>query len=1136
MRSTNGRPAFITDLDRRLKSRYPVKNLTTDDLGSSNILSTSSFRYDALGTGLKSTQEIPLDWSRFENHTFFHSAKAKVDEAFYKIVNEYPFDGSRREIESFEDSLTGFEAYVKDLFPTYKGFISLSGSSAPGEGNYIAVENRAGYLFENARDSSSDPALESINGSITLQTHLFVPSEANDNSIIAQRLSPGCGYTLFLSKSSSNIADVHFLVTSGSRTLHLSGTFLKDQFVHIAATISASNYESSAAIFFNGIKKDEYSRVINFQPINMGSAQLVIGSGSSHSASGYNFTPISTLSGCLDDFRLYTSSRTQSDILSDYTSIANNDASLKLYFKFNEPTGSFSGNDIVLDSSGYSLHSQIENFTTGSRGLQIPQNPMTQEDVKDCIVLFSNYPEIQSIHTELLDEATLYDQENPNLITRLVPPQYLSSGAASEGLNTFDQNLGQGLNLESLQGGQSQKQPQIMLGLLLVYAKMFDEIKIFVDHVSNLMNFEYQSSESISDKMIPFVANALKIQLPDLFSTPSVKRLVKGNAVSDQYYSATSVSLKKLRAQIWKRILNEHHHLLTSKGTHRSIRSAFSAMGIDPDSFFHVREFGGNKGRTILDLRNRRNKVSFFADFSGSINPSAGIIDPQGFSSTIPHAVSGFLSGSRIEPGFPRTQGSFVSSGGQTLSNNASDGLWTSGSFTVEARVRFPKNVFHDLTQSIVRLAVTGSSSPSSKHGVLFNLMAFSSPPAFELHTRHFEDTAAPAKKLRVEIDPFDGGIWSLNFGKAAGYSLGTNLDEIFLRVSRQSGGSLTYSSASSLALAPSSSDVLRNISSQYNASGSFLVIGSQSIDSSNLFLNGDSVSSHTNFTGQLSSIRFWSKYITLDEWVDHAKDFESLGVRDPRKNFFYESKISGSFEKLRLDVSLSQATLTSSVDGRLTGFDFSQNGKHIHLSGLEPSKRILRPAAETVLSLSPFFDLLENDQKTRVRSLQNAQPDEILAGSAPQFQLPEDEEVLDDNRLSIEYSYSSNLNRDILKATSNLDFFDDALGQPIVYFDSTYSDLSDFSKVYFNRLTSDIDLDRFSRLYRWLDGSLEVLVTQLVPAKTRFYGINQVIEPHALERSRHRFFFDEMYLNEGDRFNASNVKLSTFTARFRRS
>ena len=236
MRSNNGRPATITDIERNLRSRYPVKSLSNSQLGSNNIASTSSFRYDPLGTGLRSTQEVPLDWSKFENHTFFHSAKAKVDEAFYKIINEYPFDGSQREIESFEDSLTGFENYVMGRFPYNKGYLLFSGSAGAG-GNYIAVENRAGFLFENSRDDSANPVLDPPESSFTLQTHLFIPNESNDNEIVCQRQGSGCGYTLFVSRSTSSSAEVHFLVTSGSKSLHISGSTPKNGFVHVAAAL-----------------------------------------------------------------------------------------------------------------------------------------------------------------------------------------------------------------------------------------------------------------------------------------------------------------------------------------------------------------------------------------------------------------------------------------------------------------------------------------------------------------------------------------------------------------------------------------------------------------------------------------------------------------------------------------------------------------------------------------------------------------------------------------------------------------------------------------------------------------------------------------------------------------------------------
>ena len=42
---------------------------------NTNLNSTSSFRYGDK-TGLVSTQELPVDYTRFENHIFFHSAVA----------------------------------------------------------------------------------------------------------------------------------------------------------------------------------------------------------------------------------------------------------------------------------------------------------------------------------------------------------------------------------------------------------------------------------------------------------------------------------------------------------------------------------------------------------------------------------------------------------------------------------------------------------------------------------------------------------------------------------------------------------------------------------------------------------------------------------------------------------------------------------------------------------------------------------------------------------------------------------------------------------------------------------------------------------------------------------------------------
>ena len=59
---------------------------------------TASFKFDGAGTGLKSTQQLNVDFSKFENHTFFNSARNKVQIAFDKIINTFPFDGRRSEL------------------------------------------------------------------------------------------------------------------------------------------------------------------------------------------------------------------------------------------------------------------------------------------------------------------------------------------------------------------------------------------------------------------------------------------------------------------------------------------------------------------------------------------------------------------------------------------------------------------------------------------------------------------------------------------------------------------------------------------------------------------------------------------------------------------------------------------------------------------------------------------------------------------------------------------------------------------------------------------------------------------------------------------------------------------------------
>ena len=94
------KPSKIRNLDGTSKvTNVSLAESAQDTFG---VMSpTSSFRFDPAGTGLKNTQQLNIDFSKFENHTFFNSARNKVHVGFDKIINTFPFDGTRAEHEEF---------------------------------------------------------------------------------------------------------------------------------------------------------------------------------------------------------------------------------------------------------------------------------------------------------------------------------------------------------------------------------------------------------------------------------------------------------------------------------------------------------------------------------------------------------------------------------------------------------------------------------------------------------------------------------------------------------------------------------------------------------------------------------------------------------------------------------------------------------------------------------------------------------------------------------------------------------------------------------------------------------------------------------------------------------------------------
>ena len=1143
---------------RIMRDGAPVRSKNLNELESSNAVSTGSFRFDPPGAPLKSTQQLNLDFSKFENHTFFGSAQAKTQKAFGKIINSYPFDGTKQEIDMFLDSLTGYEKHVFDSMPHSLGYLNFSGSKGHGttQGSYIKVNDFQGSTSPTLSKSTTGVSVINFGtGPFTAEFFINVPSgSTNENSVILQKISGTNGLTVALSSSytaTSPQGDAPLLaiLSSGSLNVTASMTVPKGSFQHCAFVLDRSAGAGQLKLYKNGVQQSSSSYGA-FGQVDFITSPLTIGSGTNATAGSYTFVVSSTLSGAMDELRFWHKTKTQKEIYYQQFSNVFADPKLKLLFRFNEPSGSYAGNgnDLVLDYSGNGLHSRVTNFNIAFRSSSsLGNTPLIAEDTKYSPVLFPSFVNTVSYNTLLLTSASDYDYNNPNLVTKLIPRHYLLESQAAEGFGSEEGDIDDTLVVSKDQpGGAKIGQAQIISSLLYTMSETFDEMKCFIDEFKRLLKVDYVTKDTVSDQLLPWLSRYYGIKLTSQFSAASTQQNLEGQNV--KLDRTTTTPLQVVQNTLWRRIFSDLPKMFASRGTMESIKSMLRTMGVNSDGPIRVRELGGARTMFLGDSFLQRHEIASMLDFSGSFNGSLSSLNAQGFSPTLPYITSSFLSGSRIEPGKPLISGTLVSG----KSNSSSDGLFTSGSWTVEGTYRFLESLTHATPQSLVRLCTTGSTAPSNTVTALFNVVAnaedlnTSVTGSLQLYGRVSSNANAPSFMLQLTgVNVFDGDKWQVSFGRdRADLISATYLtSSYFLRASKFTPGGLdsffiTSSYIDELDTAAAGTNLLQNRGAAHNASGTFLVVGNQSLVAGDAGLNKSTVSSvarTSQFSGKLSGLRFWSKGLTEKESKMHARNFKSLGVEDPKTNFNFVTNASGSFQRLRLDVSTDQPTTMSNASGDIALFDFSQNGLTFAGSSFGTSKQVIKPERFDFQTLSPDFKS-ENPNKIRIRSFLDHRLAEINdARPAPLHVIPQNEQPNDDKRVQVEISAVQALNEDIMLIFATLDSLDNAIGSPELVFAQDYPVLRNLRRIYFNRLTSRMNFVQVFQFFKWFDETVGDYLEQLLPYDSKFMGTSFVIEPHALERPKFIYNYYDLYLGEENRGGKELLLLQQFVGEIKK-
>jgi len=778
--------------------------------------------------------------------------------------------------------------------------------------------------------------------------------------------------------------------------------------------------------------------------------------------------------------------------------------------------------------------------------------------------------------------ASDYDDANPNLITKLIPAHYFLDGKIFEGISGVTGSIGDEYSASNIPGSGKIGSGQLLMSFLLLWAKHFDELKMFIDVFSRLVNIDYDKNVSAPDKFLYHLGRYYGLDLQSIFSNVGFEQFFENIAINNQE-SLSTFSLQKIQNEMWRRILVNLKSLQRSKGTINSIKGLIRTIGVNPDTIFEFREYGKPQRKYLSDSRKNISKNLNFLDFSGSLAKRTiaqqTSVDGQGFSKTTPYMLSPFLSGSQIEIGWPFSSiatrqshfdqdGVIDKFGPHGLNRKPNDGLFTSGSFTYECVYRFPTklsgSLAHYITQSLARIQTTGSVAAGG-NVLVANLIATqqvgNEPTKLKLYFSDNRSNNAVHELIIPSASLFNGSPWYISFGKIRNddpymHDLRTESpylsSSLFLRCGEIGTTKKSeYFSTSSFIHTSSYVQwgILDTMTAGHNASGSFLCIGSQSLNTaapSSFSLNRSSIKKevrHTDFSGQINFLRFWSRGTSEKEANERVSNIFSLATENTNYQYNHNHVISGAWNKLRIDAKIGiQATTASNSSGEFRIFDYSQNnfditgsyvvpfapwyansGSHpnedqlFHLRGygFEPNKLLMKNHSVNYSMLSSKFDENDSVDKVRVRSFQDLEKLNEYSYSelAPIFQISENNQARDDNRFSIDLNATKALDEDIMKLFDSLDAFDGALGDPRIMFEDSYVELENLRKVYFNDLITRLDLSSYSQFFTWFDDAFTNLIVQFIPIRTRFLGVNYVIQSHALERHKFKYNFDHMYL-----------------------
>jgi hypothetical protein len=1100
---------------------------------------------ESLSNGIESSEHLsalqkkknyflpPIDYSKPENFVRFGSAYQYYTNAFDYITSYYPYDGSGYEKTNFYNEINPLEKYTLDvIYPRSTGFVTngveygtiysnsvgyysssldqyIQIKGGPHIGTkYDADKNRTSNLefggpsgstveFFLQKNELIDSGSQSPNQVIFDLTNGQSDTSADDYGRLRIELVSGSETQFRVTMLSGNSGFDNVLVPSTAGQITISdGTWRNFGFV-----FDTSNNVGLLDFYLNGvcIETGIQSNGAGAKVVNEVTGTMIgnIGALRQNPTGSLpaTYEGAGKLSASLDEFRFWKTKRTSEQIGRYWFDNVNGgsdkydaNVSLGVYYKFNEGiTQTASLDQVVLDYSGRvsnGLYVGYDANYSRNTGSAIDQQNITSVTERGDPIVRSTNPTLSSTKASYQHSGSRYDYENNARLLNHLPAWIIEE--------------------EEKADNEIEKITQII-------SSYFDTI---YNQVTALRELKYNKyiSGSLTNSIDEFPYNDrlienLGIDTPELFENIGILEqfMQRDESINfDQH-------LEDIKNSIYKNVYNNLSYILKSKGNEKAIRNFIRCFGVG-EEVITLNSYSNDADYEISSSYLSTVSEKKYIDFSSlSTSTDADATVYQYYDSSISNS-SGLISSSLDLDQYAFTlQAEFLFPDKQPIYNTSnqvpqvvSSSLFgfhnpkvldgTSNDLT------WPDSINDDYGLQIYAVKSPGEFSEitSPTHKVKDAFFVVKNRAGDTLLTSSIYRNVYENKKWNLSLTlkptkyPFSDSVLGTAVGTSE-YELqlyGVNYDLGQKKHSFSETTTVTYTTGSNL---------LSNAKRVYAGAH------------------------RTNFTGsvevqtdvRVSSVRYWSDFLSTDILDLQAKETDTHGVLHPSRNpyLFQTGSITTytpSIQTLALNWEFSDIT-TSDASGRFTVLDLSSGSADSEYIGNYQGSVLSDINLRQHPGRGDFFTAYATPAKKQYVYSEKLLPLEYISSTEMVKVMSNDDQVFGTYKkpassfYAIEKSMYRGISNRMLHLFASIKEFNNLVGEPVNKYRMNYKKMEKLREIFFRKVRNEtIDLEKYLQYYKWLDSAVGDMIQQMFPISARYApNVRNVVESHTLERNK---------------------------------